>query len=81
MKKQLIAALLLTLAQAAFAADLEYVGGNRYYCKGNDCALFDSIQNSRDRKTPLGYERRLEEDDEAAYVEGFRDGKASREKQ
>lgn len=46
MKKQLIAALFLILTQAAFAADLEYVGGNRYHCTGSNCAVFDSIQNS-----------------------------------
>lgn len=48
MKKQLIAALLLSYVQITFAQDLEYLGNGRYSCTGSECGNFNALQNKID---------------------------------
>ena len=80
MKKKLITLTLLAFTQTAFATNLEYVGGNRYYCKGKNCEVFDRVQNSRDERRQTNTRRLNEHELEAVYTQGYADGKEAAKK-
>lgn len=82
MKKSALVVALLALTVNAFAADLEYVGGNRYHCTGSNCAVLDSIQNTREPSISTEWSRGSATNEAQArrLAEIHREGQAATQK-